>query len=522
LAHQVFVSYATEDAEPALRVCAMLEADGIRCWIAPRDVKAGTDYAASIMNAIRTSHVAVLVFSTHSNSSPYALREIERAFAYGRPVLALAMDGTDPNSSLEYYVHGWIEAPGGVEGKREEFLGAVREQLARSSTPDKSPAGVPASAPRPAAGVRPGTGEALRRPRPWYRTIWAVAGAAVILAAAIGVGLGFGLTRGDLPAESGAMSGQITWTELKPSGTPPPARYGHSMTSTGGRLVVFGGITATVSVDDMWAYDSAADAWTELKPSGKRPSARSGHAMAYDQAAHRLILFGGLDNTVAPLDDTWAYDPVANTWTELDPSGGPPLARIGHSMVYDPVARRSILFGGSTRASATLGDIWAYDAGANSWTELQPKGRVPSARTGHSAAYDQVTHRLMVFGGVTDMGAFVNETWAYDPATNVWTELHPKGELPSARSGHSMAYDPVRGILIMFGGQDSSGNTLDDTWAYDGGTNTWTALQPSGAQPRARAGLAMANDAASGRLIMFGGRLTPYNFVDETWTCAVG
>ncbi len=121
MAHDVFVSYATEDAEAASRVCAMLEADGIRCWIAPRDVKAGTDYAASIMNAIRASQVALLLFSVHSNASPYALREIERAFAYGRPVLALAMDGTDPNSSLEYYVHGWIEAPGGVEGKRADM-----------------------------------------------------------------------------------------------------------------------------------------------------------------------------------------------------------------------------------------------------------------------------------------------------------------------------------------------------------------------------------------------------------------
>jgi N-acetylneuraminic acid mutarotase len=520
LAHQVFVSYATEDAEAASRVCAMLEADGIRCWIAPRDVKAGTDYAASIMNAIRTSNVALLVFSAHSNASPYALREIERAFAYGRPVLALAVDGTDPNSSLEYYVHGWIEASGGVEGKRAEFLTAVREQLARSSAADQSSAGVSASIPGPMVGVRPSAGEARRGPRRWYRTIWAVAGAVVILAAAIGLGLGFGLTRGDPPPQDGAMSDQISWIELKPSGTPPPARYGHSIASIGGRLIVFGGSTASVAVGDMWAYDSAADAWEPLKPSGTAPSARSGHAMAYDQAAHRLILFGGLDNTAAPLDDTWAYDPVADTWTELDPSGGPPLARIGHSMVYDPVARRSILFGGSTRASAALGDIWAYDAGANSWTELQPKGRVPSARTGHSAAYDQVTHRLMVFGGVSDMGAFLNETWAYNPAANAWTELHPKGELPSPRAGHSMAYDPIRGILIMFGGQDSSGNSLDDTWAYDGGTNAWAALQPSGAQPRARAGQAMANDAASGRLIMFGGRLTPYDLVDETWTCA--
>ena len=57
LAHQVFVSYATEDADTASRVCALLEADGIQCWVAPRDVKAGTDYAAAIMSAIRNSQL---------------------------------------------------------------------------------------------------------------------------------------------------------------------------------------------------------------------------------------------------------------------------------------------------------------------------------------------------------------------------------------------------------------------------------------------------------------------------------
>ncbi len=73
----------------------------------------------------------------------------------------------------------------------------------------------------------------------------------------------------------------------------------------------------------------------------------------------------------------------------------------------------------------------------------------------------------------------------------------------------------------MFGGQDSDGNSLDDTWAYERGASTWTVLQPSGAQPRGRAGQAVASDPASGRLVMFGGRLTQYSLVNETWTCSV-
>ena len=163
MAHQVFVSYATEDADTASRVCALLEADGIQCWVAPRDVKAGTDYAAAIMNAIRNSQLVVLIFSTHSNASPYALREIERSVAYGRPVLALRTDDADPNSSMEYYLHQWIEAPEGVESKRKEIIATVREQLARPSTAAASARRGSVPAPRPPVRLQPGARKRLQR-----------------------------------------------------------------------------------------------------------------------------------------------------------------------------------------------------------------------------------------------------------------------------------------------------------------------------------------------------------------------
>ena len=111
-----------------------------------------------------------------------------------------------------------------------------------------------------------------------------------------------------------------------------------------------------------------------------------------------------------------------------------------------------------------------------------------------------------MFGGHGDAGAPLNDTWAYDPAANAWTELKPAGTLPAPRSAQSMAYDLTSGRLIMFGGLDSAGTVLDDAWAYDPVANTWTELEPSGTQPVARAGHVMVYDPASGRLIMFGGR----------------
>ena len=43
-----------------------------------------------------------------------------------------------------------------------------------------------------------------------------------------------------------------------------------------------------------------------------------------------------------------------------------------------------------------------------------------------------------------------------------------------------MAYDPTSGRLIMFGGSAGDGGRLDDTWAYDPAANAWTELKPSG------------------------------------------
>ena len=145
MAHQVFVSYATEDADTATRVCALLEADGIVCWMAPRDVEAGTDYAAAIMDAIRNSQLVVLIFSTFSNASPYALREIERAVAYQRPVLALRTDDTVPNSSIEYYVNVWqkLKAAAEVEKTQEQIVAAVRDTIRASKAAGQQQTGVP-------------------------------------------------------------------------------------------------------------------------------------------------------------------------------------------------------------------------------------------------------------------------------------------------------------------------------------------------------------------------------------------
>ena len=193
-------------------------------------------------------------------------------------------------------------------------------------------------------------------------------------------------------------------------------------------------------------------------PSSSRPGPYPRHVlvpMAYAPAARKVIMFGGCSDIGDPstyLSDTWAYDPAANTWTALNPPGSLPSKRDGGPFVYDPVSRRILLVGGLSSANPpiVLNDIWAYDPGGNTWTELKPNG-ADAFVPGPATAYDPVGARVMNVGG-PDASGSVTGMGAYDPAANTWTELKPAGSVPSWRSGGCMVYDPISGKMVLFGG----------------------------------------------------------------------
>jgi uncharacterized RDD family membrane protein YckC len=114
MGHQVFVCYASEDREVAERVCSTLEAQGVECWIAPRNVTPGMDYAAAIIEAISDSRVLVLVFSEHANQSPHVRREVERASSRGVGIVPFRIDDVPLSPVLEYFISGtqWLDALG--------------------------------------------------------------------------------------------------------------------------------------------------------------------------------------------------------------------------------------------------------------------------------------------------------------------------------------------------------------------------------------------------------------------------
>jgi hypothetical protein len=251
----------------------------------------------------------------------------------------------------------------------------------------------------------------------------------------------------------------------------------------------FTSTSQTASVSGPNSIAAASDTNWQQVPFVSRPPTppvRDGGANAYDEARGVIVLFGGRNyeyingNWVfSQLGDTWTWD--GQTWTELHPAHSPP-SRVWTSMAYDPAIGKMILFGGQTcdggLCSVWLNDTWAWDG--NDWTQLTP-ANAPPPRNSTSLAYDPVRQQLVLFGGIASCcpAVFDGDTWLFDGAN--WIQATPANS-PSARYGDNslMTYVPANNGIILFGGRDSSGQK-NDTWLWDG-TN-WTQLAPPTSPP---------------------------------------
>src|SRR5262249_48630000 len=92
-------------------VCRFLEAQGITCWIAPRNVPPGAKYGEAIVHAIENALALVFIFSEHSNASEQVMNEIERAVSKKKSIFPLKISPTTPSPELEYFIsrRHWLD-----------------------------------------------------------------------------------------------------------------------------------------------------------------------------------------------------------------------------------------------------------------------------------------------------------------------------------------------------------------------------------------------------------------------------
>jgi hypothetical protein len=202
------------------------------------------------------------------------------------------------------------------------------------------------------------------------------------------------------------------------------------------------------------------------------------HSAIYDPVRDRMVAFGGhgwrLTCFPSPTDCNDCYDEPSFSgqgcraltlspelaWTTID-IGGEPDDRAEHSAIYDPVRDRMVVYGGSYRdgccawahPSADFSDATALTFGAQRTWQPVAVGAPPRFTYGSQAVYEPSLNRMLVYGGYEltySGGVVIGDRVSYDLTTET-----PTGELPGQgppRTGFSIVIDPVRDRLVLFGG----------------------------------------------------------------------
>jgi len=135
----VFVSYCTRtDQGAAYDLVSHVETHGIECWIAPRDVQSGTEWAAEIVKAITVCKLMVLIFSPSANNSLDVRREVMIATQRGVRILPFRIADITPVASLEYLLagHQWFDTfPPPMEPHYVRLYGCLNTLLATPTNP---------------------------------------------------------------------------------------------------------------------------------------------------------------------------------------------------------------------------------------------------------------------------------------------------------------------------------------------------------------------------------------------------
>ena len=178
MTHDVFISYSSKDRLAADAACAVLEAKGISCWIAPRDIVPGENWSASILGAIAAARVFLLIFSNNANASEQVGREVDIAANRRLTIIPFRIENTLPEKSLEYFLNTrhWLDA---FTPPLEQHLSKLADAISLILGND-----VPLAAAEPLPARRWAFGPSERR----SLGPWLVAAAALLALAVIGRG----------------------------------------------------------------------------------------------------------------------------------------------------------------------------------------------------------------------------------------------------------------------------------------------------------------------------------------------
>lgn len=253
----------------------------------------------------------------------------------------------------------------------------------------------------------------------------------------------------------------------------PSARWGAAAVYDAllGEVVLFGGerpatccMTGTVVLNDTWAFSHGR--WTQIGNLATAPPRRAEATMAYDSISREVVLFGGRNVATShggpELSDTWLFNGTA--WKKVHTPVAPPGRRLA-GMDFFPAIHALLLFGGCGFGfcGAGFGDTWEFRNGT--WRNLT-SSHSPPPRAGENLVYDPMLRVVVMFGGV-NLTSLLNDTWVFSGA-GAWT-LVCSSCAPPARYEAGAALDRTDGTVVMTGGLGAGTAGLDawkGTWDF--------------------------------------------------------
>jgi len=211
-----------------------------------------------------------------------------------------------------------------------------------------------------------------------------------------------------------------------------------------------------------------------------------------------LLAFGGKSNGYR--NDLWAFNIEHQTWHKIEPKGKLPDPRYGHTATL--LGNRMYIFGGYDNNASACNDLWEFSLDNFAWTKVEIASERPPSRFSHVAALLEESV-LVIHGGLGDKGEARDDLWAFKFATKTWEQIEVKGSKPASRYGH--ACYTLNGKLVIFGGFNKKEKLLyQDLQLLDLENKAWVNISASGTAPGPRYYSTLAVDYL--RILVFGGR----------------
>mmetsp|Transcript_20142 Transcript_20142/g.47038 ORF Transcript_20142/g.47038 Transcript_20142/m.47038 type:complete len:6215 (+) Transcript_20142:20-18664(+) len=278
-------------------------------------------------------------------------------------------------------------------------------------------------------------------------------------------------------ASVGAQDSSSFWQNVVPRGDGPPGRRAHASAylADSFSLVVFGGFLSTGETSNGTLELSLANMqWAQsIESASVAPPAR-GFATFTSISPTSALLFGGIDSDGVQHADMWNYS-IAERWKPVAVVGQTPGALYSHTAVNTHIGL--VIFGGRTKQGSDTvakptSNTWVFTTTNNTWYRVQAEP-TPNARYGHVAV--EFSGAMYIFGGLGD--SLYGDMWKLDMQQLTWKALpSQEGEaVPSPRSYHAAV---VLGLFIVVNGGHVDGANFGngETWAFDPANQLWTKL----------------------------------------------